>query len=137
MASADPAAAPHISCRYLEHPADLTALVQGVRIIRSLVRTKAFAPWWIDEADPGANADSDTELAAFIRRTADTIFHPVGTCRMGPAAMAVVDAQLRVRGVERLRVADASVMPVVVNAPTHAACIMIGERAAALALEAA
>ena len=75
---------------------------------------------------------SDADLAAFVRRDTDTIYHGAGTCKMGPATMpaAVVDPTLRVRGVEGLRVADASIMPEVVNAPTNAACVMIGEKAA-------
>jgi choline dehydrogenase len=77
---------------------------------------------------------TDAEIEALVRAAADTIFHAAGTCRMGPASdpMAVVDARLRVRGVEGLRVADASIMPEVVNATTHAACVMIGEKAADL-----
>jgi choline dehydrogenase len=77
---------------------------------------------------------SDADLATFARRDSDTIFHGAGTCKMGPASdpMAVVDPTLRVRGVENLRVADGSIMPEVVNATTNAACVMIGEKAAAL-----
>lgn len=130
LRSPDPLAPPRIDCRYLEHRADVTALVEGVKLARALVRTAAFADWWVEEIEPGAAA-SDADIETFIRRTAETMFHPAGTCRMGRDPAAVVDAQLRVRGVEGVRVADASIMPTVVNAPTHAACIMIGERAAA------
>jgi choline dehydrogenase len=80
--------------------------------------------------DPLESDVSSDQVRAFIRRTASTIYHPGGTCRMGTGREAVVDAQLRVRGVDGLRVADASVMPTVVNCQTHAACVMIGERAA-------
>jgi len=87
-----------------------------------------------EEIDPGASATSDDDLRAFVRRTADTIYHPAGTCRMGPKGdtSAVVDSELRVLGVDGLRVADASIMPEVMSAPTHAACVMIGEKAADL-----
>jgi choline dehydrogenase len=77
---------------------------------------------------PEAGASSPAALRAFIRASADTLFHPVGTCRMGVDAAAVVDPQLRVRGIERLWVIDGSVMPEVVNSQTHAACVMIAER---------
>jgi choline dehydrogenase len=79
---------------------------------------------------PGPAARSRAEIAAFLRDTADTIYHPAGTCRMGAGDDAVVDAALRVRGIDGLRVADASIMPRLVNAATHAACVMIGEKAA-------
>ena len=84
--------------------------------------------------EPGTSVKSDADLERFARRAVDTIYHPAGTCRMGPAAdaAAVVDAELRVRGVEGLRIADASIMPDVVNAPTNAACVMIGEKCADL-----
>jgi choline dehydrogenase len=91
-------------------------------------------PLRADEIAPGAATKSDADLATFVRRDTDTIFHGAGTCKMGPAKdeAAVVDATLRVRGVEGLRVADASIMPEVVNATTNAACVMIGEKAAEL-----
>ena len=85
-----------------------------------------------DPVDPLAAMQTDPEIREWIRRSADTIFHPVGTCRMGSGADAVVDAELRVRGVEGLRVADASIMPIVVNCQTNATCLMIGERAGGL-----
>lgn len=131
LTSADPLAPPRLDPHYLETAADVAALVEGVKIARSLIYTKAFAPWRGPAADPATDGRTDADLAAYIRRTSETMFHPVGTCRMGVDAQAVVDPDLRVRGVAGLRVADASIMPTVVNAAINAACMMIGERAAA------
>lgn len=136
LRSADPQEAPVIRAHYLQDPADVAALVQGVHLIRRLAAAPAYVALRGAEAEPSLNAKTDTEIAALVRGTADTIFHAAGTCRMGPAAdrRAVVDAQLKVRGVSGLRVADASIMPEVVSATTHAACVMIGEKAAELLL---
>jgi choline dehydrogenase len=131
LTSADPAAAPHLQPHYLASPADAAALVAGVRLARELIHARAFAAWRGEAVDPATDARSDAELSAYVQRTCETMFHPSGTCRMGLDTQAVVDPQLRVHGVEGLRVADASIMPTVVNAAIHAACVMIGERAAA------
>jgi choline dehydrogenase-like flavoprotein len=93
-----------------------------------------YAPLVGNAAAPAADAVTPDAIRAFILATSATMFHPVGTCRMGEDAASVVDPQLRVRGVEGLRVADASIMPTVVNAQTNAACVMVGERAADLIL---
>ena len=108
--------------------------MRGVHLARWFGEAEAYTPLRADEIAPGAAMKSDAELAAFVRRDTDTIFHGAGTCKMGPAndEAAVVDPSLRVRGVEGLRVADASIMPEVVNATTNAACVMIGEKAAEL-----
>jgi len=134
LRSADPAAAPIITANYLQEAADVRALVRGVHLARFFAEQSVYEPIRGEELEPGAAATSEAELERFVRRAADTIYHGAGTCRMGPAsdAMAVVDPALRVRGVEGLRVADASIMPEVVNATTHAACVMIGEKAAEL-----
>jgi choline dehydrogenase len=134
LRSADPLAAPVIRANYLQEQADVNALVRGVHLARWFGEADAYAGLRADEILPGAAVKSDADLAAFVRRDADTIFHGAGTCKMGPAsdAAAVVDAALRVRGVDGLRVADASIMPEVVNATTHAACVMIGDKAAQL-----
>jgi choline dehydrogenase len=108
-------------------------MVEGVRLAQSLVASRAHTSLRGDPVDPGAGVVSDADLRAFIRRTADTIFHPVGTCRMGTGADAVVDPRLRVRGLDGLSVADASVIPVNLNSQIHAACVVIGEKAAELA----
>ncbi|WP_371785569.1 GMC family oxidoreductase [Streptosporangium subroseum] len=119
---------PIVDPRYLEDEADLEALVRGVDLSRELARTAALTPFSTRESAPGPDAD----LAAYVRTTATTVWHPVGTCRMGPDPMAVVGSTLRVHGVERLRVADASIMPTIPAGNTAAASTMIGERAADL-----
>jgi choline dehydrogenase len=108
--------------------------VTGVQLARSLANSQAYEGLRGAPIDPAAGVQAVADIRAFIRRAADTIFHPVGTCRMGADARAVVDPELRVRGVQGVRVADGSVMPVSVNSQTHAACVMIGERAAELML---
>jgi choline dehydrogenase len=130
LRSADPTMPPVIRPNYLEEPHDLDVLVDGVRLARALGETKAYEALRGALLEPGPDARSDNEVRAFIRRTADTIYHPAGTCRMGRDPASVVDPQLRVRGVERLWVADASVMPELVNAQIHAACLLIAERLA-------
>jgi choline dehydrogenase len=130
--SSDPLAAPRIRANYLQEPADVAALVEGARLARALGQSKAYDTLRADEIEPGPEATTDAALGDFARRAADTIYHPAGTCRMGFDAQAVVDSQLRVRGIVGLRVADASIMPDVVSATTHAACVMIGARAAQL-----
>jgi choline dehydrogenase len=132
LRSADPADAPLIDPAYLAEEADLVAMVRGVEIVRDLVSARAFDPWRGAEVLPGADVQGDAALRDFVRRAAGPYFHPVGTCKMGIDAGAVVDPELRVRGVEGLRVADASVMPTVVSSNTHAASMMIGEKAADL-----
>jgi choline dehydrogenase len=134
LRSGDVSAPPLIRANYLQEQADVNALVRGVHLARWFGESEAYAPLRAGELLPGAAMKSDAELAAFVRRDADTIFHGAGTCKMGPGSdsAAVVDASLRVRGVEGVRVADASIMPEVVNATTHAACVMIGEKAAEL-----
>jgi len=101
-----------------------------MRIARSVAAAAAMQTIVESEAAPGPEATSDEDLLAFARRFGSTGYHPVGTCRMGSDEGAVVDTQLRVRGVEGLRVADAAVMPSLISGNTHAACVMIGERAA-------
>lgn len=132
LRSADAADPPLIEPRYLSEPADLTALVEGVALIREVGNTAAFRAVHEEETEPGAAVTTRPAVEAFIRRAVDTIYHPAGTCRMGTGDDAVLDPVLRVRGVDGLRVADASIMPAVVNAPTHAACVMIGEKCADL-----
>ncbi len=134
LRSADPLVAPVIRAEYLQTSADVTALVHGARLVRQLGRSRAYHALRLEEMEPGAEHTTDADLERFIREKADTIYHLSGTCRMAPEADqdAVVDARLCVHGIDGLRVADASVMPEVVNAPTHAACVMIGEKCAAL-----
>jgi choline dehydrogenase len=111
---------------------DIRVLIDGIRRARQIVASAEFASLAGAEMTPGADVKSNEDLAAYVRQNAQTYFHPVGTCKMGEDEMAVVDSQLRVRGVERLRVVDASVMPTIPRANTNAATIMIAERAADL-----
>lgn len=129
--SADPLQAPLICMSYLQAQADLDALVHGVELARSLGASSPYDALRGEELEPDTRSSAD--LARFVRDKADTIYHPAGTCRMGPVSdpTAVVDARLRVHGVAGLRVADASIMPDIVNAPTNAACVAIGEQCAA------
>jgi choline dehydrogenase len=129
LRSGDPLAAPIIQANYFQESSDLQVLVEGAQLAQSLAATRAYAGLRGAPIEPAEGVKTADDLRAFIRRTADTIFHPVGTCRMGNAAEAVVDSQLRVRGVEGVRIADASVMPSTVNCQTLAACLMIAEKA--------
>jgi choline dehydrogenase len=134
LRSADPLAAPRLRANYLQADADTAALIFGARLTRQIGMSRAYEGLRLEETEPGANLTSDSDLERFVRDKADTIYHLAGTCRMGPDSDrdAVVDAGLRVHGVERLRVADASIMPEVVTAPTHAACVAIGEKCSML-----
>ncbi|MEJ8839046.1 GMC family oxidoreductase [Ramlibacter sp. AN1133] len=137
LASADPFAAPCIDPDFLGDPDDLRRLVTGFRAMRRILEQPALAGYRGRELAASADARDDEGIAAFIRSHADTIYHPVGTCRMGTGALDVVDAELRVRGIEGLRVVDASIMPSIVAGNTNAPVIMIGEKAADLVRQAA
>lgn len=132
LRSADPAAPPRIEERMLATQRDRDTLRRGVALWREVARAPALQPYVAVEAKPGRDVATDDELDAFIRREATTTHHPVGTCRMGVDGdpMAVVDARLRVRGVDGLRIVDASVMPDLVGGNINATVIMIAERAA-------
>lgn len=131
LRSADPRDAPVIRPNYLSARSDVDALVRGVRLLRRVFAQPPFDRWRGAELQPGAGVQTDAEIEAWVRSCADTVFHPVGTCRMGSDAGAVVDAALRVHGIDGLRVADASVMPTMPSCNTHAPSMMIGARAAA------
>lgn len=130
--SSDPFAPPLIQPNYFADEADLKLLVEGIKLARRFGQTKAFAPFCGGETAPGAQVQSDAEIAEAIRGNVQTLYHPVGTCKMGNDPLAVVDAQLRVHGIEGLRVVDASIMPTIVGGNTNAPTIMIAEKAAAL-----
>ena len=130
LRSADPAAPALIQPNYLEDEADCRTTVAGIRMVREVIAQPAFAAYRGRELAPGDALRSDAELTAWLRANAMTTFHPVGTCRMGSDPMAVVDARLAVHGIAGLRVADASVMPVITSGNTNAPAIMIGEKAA-------
>jgi len=137
LASADPLAAPRIDPGFLGDPDDLRRLVAGFGAMRRILEQPALAGYRGRELAASAGARDEASIAAFIRSHADTIYHPVGTCRMGHGPLDVVDAELRVRGIEGLRVADASIMPGIVGGNTNAPVIMIGEKAADLVRQAA
>ncbi len=132
--SSDPFEQPRIEPNYFSEEIDRKTIVAGLNILRSIYRQKSFRDLWDVEMVPGEAANSDAGLWDFARNTGGTVFHCVGTCRMGSDKTSVLDPQLRVRGVERLRVIDASVMPQITSANTNATSLMIGERGAALVM---
>lgn len=134
LASADPFAAPVIDPNLLAVPEDMELLLRGMRLIRRIFASAAFAKYKVREIVPGDIAQSDADLRAYIRREAYTVHHPVSTCRMGNDPQAVVDPQLRVAGIEGLRVADASVFPSIIGGNTNAVVVMVAEKAADMML---
>ena len=130
LASTDPMAAPLIDPNFLGERSDVDRMVRGFKITRDILGQSALAASGGRELPASASARTDEEIEQFIRNHADTIYHPVGTCRMGNGALDVVDSQLRVRGIERLRVVDGSIMPRLVSGNTNAPIIMIAEKAA-------
>ena len=130
LRSSNPADAPRIQANYLASEFDRRTMIDGIRMTRDVIARKAFDPYRGRELAPGSGMQGEKELVEWLRETAMTTFHPVGTCKMGTDDMAVVDARLKVRGIEGLRVADASVMPIISSGNTNAPAIMIGERAA-------
>lgn len=135
LRSGDPLAPPRIVSNYLTEPHDVRVLVEGLKILREIYGQPSFRGLTSGiEYLPGDCLNTDELLAKFAREKGGTVFHPSGTCRMGGDARSVVDAKLRVRGIERLRVIDASVMPTMTSANTNAAAIMIGEKGAGLVI---
>jgi choline dehydrogenase-like flavoprotein len=132
LASADPFAAPRIDPAFLAERDDVDRLVRGFKAMRRILAQPALAGHGAHELAASAAAQSDEEIERFVRGHADTIYHPVGSCRMGKGALDVVDDELRVRGTDGLRVVDASIMPSIVSGNTNAATIMIAEKAAVL-----
>jgi choline dehydrogenase len=132
LSSADPMAPATIQPNYLSAPADIGPLVAGVKLSRRIAAQRPLQSVVDGELWPGREVESDREIEEFVRERSFTLYHPVGTCRMGVGADAVVDAELRVRGIDGLRVVDASVMPVITRGNTNAPTIMIAERAAQL-----
>ncbi len=136
LRSADPTQPPVIHANYLATETDRQTMVDGMKLIRRVMGQAAMRPYLAEEVVPGPACADDAALLGFVRTTGGTIFHPSGTCKMGPAedGMAVVDARLRVHGVAGLRVADASIMPTVISGNTNGPTIMIGEKAAEMIL---
>jgi choline dehydrogenase len=135
ITSSDPRKPPAINFNFLSSPVDAELTVRAVRIARSVMTAPAMAPLLVTEIAPGVALTTDNEIIDWVKRAAETTYHPVGTCKMGSDAMAVVDARLRVHGIEGLRVADASIMPVLTSGNTNAPSIMIGEKVADLVLK--
>lgn len=132
LASKDPQALPLVDPAFLSHPDDMDRMVRGFKLMRNILQQPALAQFGGRELAATAGAQTDAEIEQAIRNLADTIYHPVGSCRMGPGDMDVVDAELRVHGLQGLRVADASIMPRIVGGNTNAPVIMIAEKAAAM-----
>ncbi|CAN7492477.1 GMC family oxidoreductase [Rhizobium sp. LjRoot254] len=130
LRSADPAAAPKIQANYLKTDFDIRTMISGIHLTREIIGQKAFDKYRGKELAPGPDMLNDDDLTTWLRATAMTTFHPVGTCKMGNDPQAVVDARLKVHGIEGLRVADASIMPIISSGNTNAPSIMIGEKCA-------
>lgn len=137
VTSADPAAPPAIRFNFLATQNDRDGLLAAIRKGRELMAASPLREITGEEIAPGQHLQSDAELLEWVRNTAETTYHPVGTCKMGPDSMAVVDHELRVHGIAGLRVADASIMPTLTSGNTNAPCIMIGEKCAEMILRAA
>jgi choline dehydrogenase-like flavoprotein len=124
--------APVIDPNYWAEPSDMAASLRGLASAREIMAQPAFRPFVAREHLPGKDVTGRAELEAYARRLGKTDYHPVGSCKMGTDDLAVVDPECRVRGIERLRICDSSIMPRVVSSNTNAASIMIGEKAADL-----
>jgi choline dehydrogenase len=133
--SRDPAMAPAIQPRYLSSRFDCDTVVDGLKLLRRIMERPVMRRYVAEERAPGAQCISDADLLAYARDTGTTVYHPTSTCRMGPDATAVVDERLRLRGFERLRVVDASIMPALVSGNTNAAAVMIGEKGSDMILQ--
>jgi choline dehydrogenase len=137
ITSSDPRIAPRIQANYLSAEADRDTMIRGVRLARRIAAAPALATAIAVEWKPGPDVATDNEILDYVRQTGSSIFHPAGTCRMGHDADCVVDDELRIRGLDGIRVADCSIMPTLVSGNTNAAAIMIGEKAADMILASA
>jgi choline dehydrogenase-like flavoprotein len=130
LASSNFMDAPLIDPGFLSHPDDMPLMIQGFKAMRRILNQPALARFGGKEIALSRDAQTDAQIEQFIRNNGDTIYHPVGSCKMGNDAMAVVDSQLRVHGLQNLRVVDASIMPRIVSGNTNAPVVMIAEKAA-------
>jgi choline dehydrogenase len=133
--SADPSAPPEIRINYLATETDRAAFIDGIRILRNVLAAPALKSHSVEEVYPGVKAASDEDLLDYCRKTGSTVYHPTSTCRMGNDPLAVVDQRLRLRGIDGLRVVDASIMPDLMSGNTNAPTIMIAEKASDMILE--
>jgi choline dehydrogenase len=133
--SADPAVPPEIRINYLATETDRTAFIEGIKILRKILSAPALKPYTVEEVTPGPKVANDEDVLNYCRETGSTVYHPTSTCRMGNDPLAVVDQRLRVRGLEGLRVVDASIMPDLMSGNTNAPTIMIAEKASDMILE--
>lgn len=134
LVSADPSVPPVVDPNYLDHPDDMRVTIDGFKEMRKILDTPAFSEYSTGENFPGNAVVSDEQIAQHIKETAKTDYHPVGSCKMGTDPLAVVDPQLRVHGIENLRVIDSSIMPSIISGNTQAPSMMIGEKGAAIIL---
>jgi len=134
IADKDPGIQPAINFNFLSSPQDADITLSGIRMTRAIMKAPAMKQLKVKEIFPDPGLQGDNELIAWVKQTAETTYHPVGTCKMGSDGMAVVDEHLRVRGISGLRVADASIMPTLTSGNTNAPSIMIGEKAADMML---
>ena len=130
LRSPDPADAPAVHPNYLATETDQRTIVAGLKLCRQILANPHLQHFIASEFQPGPEIQSDEQLLDYARRRGGTVYHPTSTCKMGSDPMSVVDAELRVHGIDGLRVADASIMPTVVSGNTNAATIMIGEKVA-------
>ncbi|MEE3094291.1 MAG: GMC oxidoreductase, partial [Pseudomonadota bacterium] len=137
VSSTDPSHPPAIRFNFLSAQSDRDILLESMKITRRIMNAGPLQGVMTDEIAPGVNIENDNEMLDWVKKNAETTYHPVGTCKMGNDPMAVVDDQLRVHGVEGLRVADASIMPTLTSGNTNAPSIMIGEKASRMVLAAA
>jgi choline dehydrogenase len=133
--SADPMEPPSMRPNYLAAETDRLCAIESIKYARKLASTEALKPYLVSEYKPGADVRTDNEILEFARENGATIFHPVGTCKMGSDSMSVTDARLRVRGIAGLRVVDCSIMPTLTSGNTHAPAVMIAEKASDMILE--
>ena len=134
--SADPRQGPAINPAFLDHELDRRITVEGLKWCRRILEANIFKPYAGEEIHPGKDVQTDDEWLDYARRNGTTVYHPVGSCKMGTDRMAVVDPELRVHGIAGLRIADASIMPVTTSGNTNAPSIMIAEKAADMIQEA-
>jgi choline dehydrogenase len=135
LASSNPLDAPLIDPNFMSDPTDVKKMIACVKIGRDIMESKAFQPYVSHPYAPLADIKTDEQIVEFVRQTAETDYHPVGSCRMGIDEMATVDPRLRVRGLEGLRVVDSSIMPHLIGGNTNAASIMIGAKGSDMILE--